>query len=56
MGSKKLIDREQNKKSPFSTHDIIWVNYKIVSQLFQLILLSFSYLKIARHNLVFSFF
>ena len=40
----------QPKTTPFSTHDLIWANYQVVSKLSQLILLSFSYLSIAQHN------
>ena len=42
----------QPKTSPFSTGDIIWVTYYVVSQLSQPIFLSFSYLNIALPNLV----
>ena len=42
-------DMVQPKKSPFSTHHLIWVNYKVVSQLFQLIYLVFSYLNRVQH-------
>ena len=43
-----VIDGVQAKTSPFSTRDIIWVNYQVIRQLFQLIFLSFSYLNSAR--------
>ena len=39
----------QPKPPPFSTRHLIWLNYKVVSQLFQLIYLAFSYLNIVRH-------
>ena len=42
-------DRVQPKTSPFSTCHIIWVNYKVGSQSFQLIYLSLSYLNGVRH-------
>ena len=42
-------DRVHPKTSHFSTRHIILVNYKVVSQLFQLIFLSFSYLNSVRH-------
>ena len=45
-------DRVQPKTPPFSTRNLIWVNYKVVSPLSQPILLSFLYLNSARHNLV----
>ena len=48
---KDLLDRVQPKTSPFSTRHLIWVNYKVVSQLAQPIL-SFLHLNNARHNLV----
>ena len=35
-------DGVQPKTSPFSTHDLILVNYQVVNQLSQLIFLSFS--------------
>ena len=44
-----LHDGVQPKTPPFSTHDLIIVNYQVVSQLFQLIFFSFSYLDSARH-------
>ena len=37
---------------PFSTRDLIWLNYQVVSQLSQHIFFSFSYLNIARHDWV----
>ena len=37
---------------PLFLHYLIWVNYKVVSQLSQPIFLSFSYLNSTRHNLV----
>ena len=42
-------DGVQPKTSSFSTCHLIWVKYKFVSQLFQPIFLSFSYLNSARH-------
>ena len=39
----------QTKASPFSIRHIIWVNYKVLSQLSQPIYLEFSYLNILRH-------
>ena len=48
----KIVDdynrRFQPKTFPFSTHDIIWVNYQFISQRSQIIFLSFSYLNSAR--------
>ena len=41
--------------SPFSTRDLIWVNYQVLSEICQLIFLSFSYLNSARHNSVVEF-
>ena len=35
--------------SPFSTHHLIWVNYKLLSQLFPLIYRAFPYLNSVRH-------
>ena len=46
------IDGVHPKTSPFSTRHPIWVNYKVVSQLSQPILLLCSCLNSARHNLV----
>ena len=48
----KVFDVVQTKTSPFSTGHFIWVNYKVFSQLYHPILLQFSYLNSARHNLV----
>ena len=45
-------DVVQPKTPPFSTCHLIWVNCKVLSQLSQPIYLLFSYLNIARHNLV----
>ena len=45
-------DGVQPKTPPFSTRHLIWVNYKVVSQWSQPILLSITYLNGARHNLV----
>ena len=42
----------QPKTSPFSTRHLIWVNYEVLSQLFQPRALLFSYLNSARHNSV----
>ena len=42
-------DGVQPKTSHFSTHYLIWVNYKVVSLLYQPIFLSFSYLNSARY-------
>ena len=36
-----ISDKVQPKTSPFNTCDLIWVNYKVVSQFSQLIFLSF---------------
>ena len=36
-----IVDRDQPKTSPFYTHHIIWVNYKVVNQLYQLIFFNF---------------
>ena len=47
-----LRDRLQPKTSHFYTRHLLRVNCKIVSQLSQPMFLSFSYLNIARHNLV----
>ena len=47
-----LIYGVHPKMSPFSTCHLIWLNYKFVSQLFQPILLSFSYWNSSGHNLV----
>ena len=47
--SSLVIDRFQTKTSPFSTHHLILVNYKVVSQFFQLVFLSFSYLNSVQH-------
>ena len=44
------IDKVQPKTYPFSTRHLIWVNYKFVSQLYQPIFDSFSYLNIARQK------
>ena len=49
------LDGVHPKTSPFSTNDIILVNYKVVSQLSQLIFISFSYLNSSRHNSVIEF-
>ena len=43
------IDGFQTKTPPFYTRHLIRVDYKVLSQLFQLIHLEFSYLNIARH-------
>ena len=40
------------KTPPFSTSHLIWVNYKVVSQLSQPVFVSFLYLNSGRHNLV----
>ena len=40
----RAFDGVQPKTSPFSPHHLIWVNYKVVSQLSALIFVSFSYL------------
>ena len=45
-------DMVQTKTPPFSTRHLIWVNYKVLSQLSQPISLLFSYLNSARHNIV----
>ena len=50
--SVRVCWRGPAQDSPFSSHHLISVNYKVVSQLSQSISLSFSYLNIARHNLV----
>ena len=42
-------DGVQPKTPPLSTRHLIWVNYKVVSQLFQLIYLKFSYSNSVRH-------
>ena len=47
-----LYDGVQPKTPPFSTRHLIWVNDKVVSQLFQPIYLSFLYLNSVGHNLV----
>ena len=39
---------------PFFTRHLILVNHKVVSPIYQLIFLSFSYLNRARHNSVFA--
>ena len=44
-----LIDVVQPKMFPFSTDHLIWVNYKVLSQLFQLIYMVFSYLNSVWH-------
>ena len=44
-----LIDVVQPKMFPFSTNHLIWVNYKVVSQLFDLIYMVFSYLNSVWH-------
>ena len=50
QSAKKCIhDRVQPKTSPCSTRHLIWLNYKVVSKLYKLILLSFSYLNSSRH-------
>ena len=49
---RKINDVVHPKTSPFSTRHLIWVKYKVLIQLYQLIFLSFSYLNSARHNLV----
>ena len=38
---------------PFYTRHLIWVNYKVVSKLYQPIFISFSYLNSALYNSVF---
>ena len=43
------VDGVQPKMSPFSTRNIIWVKYQVVSQFFQPIFLTFSYLNSERH-------
>ena len=48
-----ICDGVHPKTSPFYTHYIIWVYYKVLSQLSQLIFLSFSYLNSARQYSVF---
>ena len=47
-----ILDGVHPKTSPFNTHHLIWVTYKVVSQLSQPIFLSFLYLNSAKHNLV----
>ena len=47
-----FYDGVQPKTPPISTRHLIWVNYKVLSKLSQLIFLSFSYLNNARHNVV----
>ena len=42
----------QTKTSPFSTHHIILVHYKVLGQVSQPISLLFSYLNSAQHDLV----
>ena len=42
-------DGFQPKTSPFSTHHLIWLKYKGVSQIFQLIYMVFSYLNSVWH-------
>ena len=42
-------DEVQPNTHPFSTRDLIWVNYQVVSPLFQPIFLPFSYFNSARH-------
>ena len=49
MGNAVLSDRVQPKTSPFSSQDLIRVNYKVLSLLYLPIFLSFSYLNSARH-------
>ena len=49
------FDVVQPKTSPFSTCHLIWVNYKVLSELSQPISLSNSHLNSARHNLVIEF-
>ena len=44
-----ITDGIQTNTSPFYTHHLIRVNYKVVSKLFQLIYLEFSYLNSVRH-------
>ena len=48
----RVSDGVQPEMSPFSTNHLIRVNYKVVSQLSQLIILSFLYLNSARYNSV----
>ena len=50
-----IYDRVHPKTPPFSARHLIWVNYKVVSQFSQPILLSFSYLNSVRHSLVINF-
>ena len=42
----------QPNNSPFSTHHLISVNYKVLSQFYQPISILFLYVDSARHNLV----
>ena len=49
MGNAVLSDRVQPKTSPFSSQDLIRVNYKVLSLLYLPIFLSFSYLNSAPH-------
>ena len=44
-----VLDRVHPNTSPFSTRHLIFLNYTYVSQLFQLIYLSFSYFNSVRH-------
>ena len=50
--SSHIYDGVHPKTSPFSTPNLIWVNYKVLSQLSQLIFVLFLYLNSALHNLV----
>ena len=43
-----LYDEVQPKTYPFSTRHLIWVNYKVVSQLFQIMYLACLYINSAR--------
>ena len=49
------IDGVQPKTPPFSTRHLIWVKWKVLSQLFQLIYLLFLYLNSVRHFSVIEF-